>query len=111
MPKFSTDTMIEMLELARAEVPESSTWRHYKGGVYMIEGHTVLTDHDAIGVIYRRVDGPGFHPLLDPKVTFCRPLREWFEDADTSVMGEAVTTKRFIRVQKVETWGPFDGQA
>jgi hypothetical protein len=107
MPQFTTDEMADMLKAAAEKIKVGSRWQHYKGGVYETVDFTILTATDEVGVVYRRIAGPGFVKGSDSRVQFCRPLSEWFE-MPIHVTDDAppTATQRFMRVEKREVWMP-----
>lgn len=86
----------EALQAAYKAYPthEVLLYRHYKGGVYDIVGHTWLTEEQEVGVQYRRVDGPGFS-LNENEITFTRPLSSFASKLEDG-------TPRFQKVRRTQ---------
>lgn len=78
--KLTAAELGNKLDLARSKFPLHSIWEHYKGGVYEVIGHTILTDDDLWTlIVYRRIDGPDFDAVAERGITYARPVSEWAE--------------------------------
>lgn len=109
MSKLTTVEIQEALAKARKAVPTSSTWKHYKGGVYQITGHVLNTATAAIDVLYKRVDGPGFNLLNEEGIECAWPATEWDDTVSEQIGDGSVPDDivwRFVEVRKVEIWQP-----
>jgi hypothetical protein len=77
-------------------------WKHYKGGVYCVDGIAIDTDNGLPRVLYHRVDGPDFNPFVEANIYFVRPLSEWFDTIEVDVDGTTHTLQRFIPVTPMQ---------
>lgn len=73
-----------------------NTFKHYKGGIYVVDGFVIDTDDGNVRVLYTRVDGPGFDEFEEMGIQFARPLAQWFDEVDGQ--------PRFHRVELVKSW-------
>ena len=80
MSKLTTLEMIETLKEAKIIAPVGATFLHKKGGIYRVRSHAIDTDDATVRVLYSRVGGPDYDPLLEGSIMFARPLREWTDD-------------------------------
>lgn len=89
------------LEHARAvlNLKRSSTFQHYKGGVYVVDDVVINTDTLEPDVVYHRISGDGFNQFDELEIKYSRPLKQWFERVDNRDTNDAVT--RFIHVKLV----------
>jgi hypothetical protein len=78
--KLTAAELGNKLDLARSRFPRHSVWQHYKGGVYEVIDHTILTDDELHTlVVYRRIGGPAFYSVDERGITYARPIAEWTE--------------------------------
>lgn len=68
-----------------ARIPKDSIWRHYKGGLYTVNGIGILEASDDLAVRYS--------PVGYPKVEFIRSLKAWQENVEI----EGAKTPRFAQ--------------
>lgn len=52
-------------------VPLATSWRHYKGGVYIIVDHVILSQSDRLGVTYQ-----AYGQYYAPR--YVHALDDWF---------------------------------
>lgn len=96
------DAMRHMVD-AEQRFMSVEAWRHYKGGLYKVEGFEIDTDDESIRVRYRRIDGPGFKRGLDDRITWSRPLAEWFDKVSTRGCA-GIAHARFEPVYRIERY-------
>lgn len=75
-------------------------WKHYKGGVYSVEGIAFDTAAGEATVIYRRIDGPNFDMFTESEIKYTRLYSEWLSTVEV----DGVTQQRFVPVYKKEFW-------
>lgn len=81
-------------------------WRHYKGGLYKVDGFEIDTDDESIRVRYHRIGGPGFLRGAEDRITWSRPLREWLETVgDTPRFEPAYFIQRYETKAEIEARG------
>jgi hypothetical protein len=98
--------LLAKIEKADDLVPCSSIWQHYKGGIYVVMDHVILTDTGDIGVKYRRIDGPDYDYHSEDHIYYVRPISEWFDKVEIQNQEIGSVTERFIEVRKVSLWAP-----
>lgn len=84
---------------ARYSVPKDSLWKHYKGGVYKITGHSISTIDTEVMIIYHRVAGLEYNAYAEEGINFCRPFSEWFDSVDAPY-GDSQPLQRFVHVKE-----------
>lgn len=72
MHKPSYEEFEDKLAEARASVTPGTTWRHYKGGEYVIADLVVAEHNNELLVIYS--------PLKRSGISFARPFTEWLDE-------------------------------
>lgn len=55
--------------------PKKGLWKHFRGGIYIVDGVGIDTVTGGRLVIYHSVDNGDI---------FCRPLPEWFDSVELS---------------------------
>ena len=99
--KETSFQLYKALQEVKSKIIPGTTWKHYKGGIYVVDGAVVDTDDGSIKVTYHRFGGPDFNIALESNIIFARPAEEWFTD----VIGDADHFEpRFKQVRKVERW-------
>jgi hypothetical protein len=85
-----------LLADARCKLPIGSTWRHKKGGLYMIMGCGFDTEHARVNIHYFRIGGPGFDEKAERGIIFDRPLFMWTPDRfkKESLVDQQVSSSR-----------------
>lgn len=85
-------------------------WKHYKGGVYTVDGFDLDTDDGTARVRYHRIAGPDFDHLTEAGLTYSRPVAEWFTEADVYASHEDKGHKvaRFSPAYPQEVWVTLD---
>jgi hypothetical protein len=105
-----TENLRQAILTAQILVPATSTWQHYKGGIYRVYGHVILTDDGRPGIAYHRIGGPNFDEIAENGLSYVRPLSEWFNDVKVRELGdeefEHSTVKRFVEVKQEKVWVP-----
>ena len=91
-----TQDLVNDLEESIEKLTEHGQyWKHYKGGIYHVDGAVIDTDDGRVRVLYHRVAGPDYNPRLENMISFVRPLKEWF---DTVAAGRQGHIRRFVPV-------------
>lgn len=108
MTKLTTKQLRKALDNAMEDIRERShdrTFRHYKGGIYKVEGVVWLTEGEVVGVVYFRIDGPGYDRCANEKeIKFVRPFAEFTGTVSLRVRGAPKRQPRFAPAVKVERW-------
>ena len=89
--KLNASDTAARIELARTKTPVGSVWLHYKGGVYVVTGHSLHTETLETLVDYRRVGGPDFNAIDEALVVWSRPIGSWIGRTDDNI-------DRFVRL-------------
>lgn len=55
--------------------PVGSTWRHYKGDLYIVKGHVVKESTEEVEVCYQAMIAP-------LSIPWSRPINEWNESVE-----------------------------
>jgi hypothetical protein len=97
----NTRELVRAIQKAYPRVPASTTWRHYKGGIYRVNGFIVNTEDGSLMIKYNRIDGPDFNPVDEQFLEYARPLDEWFDDVEAE---PGVFTPRFKEVKAQRRW-------
>jgi hypothetical protein len=102
---MSSKTVKAIETIGSVNIPWGSTWRHYKGGVYVVDYIGIDTTAGDAVVIYHRIDGPDYNHSIEQDLIFSRPVSEWFDDVVVRELNdEDLTVKRFVKVRRVEVW-------
>jgi hypothetical protein len=107
--KSKTQEFREKLKKAIIDIGRGSIWRHYKGGVYMVDDFAIDTDDTSVRVLYHRIDGPDYG-MSESDIRFARPLEEWFDKVEVPERDvqfeetDMVEKSRFIRVHQEKVW-------
>jgi hypothetical protein len=99
--KKDSRELARMIASGHSRIPAGTTWRHYKGGIYRVNGFIVNTDTDNLMIKYNRIDGPDFEPVTEQYIEFARPIGEWFDDVEES---PGVFVPRFKQVKAERLW-------
>jgi hypothetical protein len=81
--KLPQEELLAKLQNAAKQVTVGSTYKHYKGGLYIVKGLGIEESTDEISVIYEACYGE--------RLTFIRALTSWLE----IVAAQGVTIPRF----------------
>jgi len=76
--RLTTQDLAEKLQQAACKAPVGSVWLHFKGGVYLVTGHSVETENTTTMIHYRRIGGDGFNAIDEANIVFARPVLSWF---------------------------------
>lgn len=64
----------EVLRNASNKVVKGAAYRHYKGGIYIVQNMAIVESNEDIAVLYVSE--------TNPTVIFVRPLQSWLEDVE-----------------------------
>lgn len=74
MAHVSEAELTQLLVGARSKVSIGSTYRHYKGGEYIVRDVLIIEADESVGVVYVAQYGE--------RITFVRPLESWLETVE-----------------------------
>ena len=94
-----TEDLHKKIDDANMRLHANTTWRHYKGGIYSVKGFAIDTDNGEVRVLYNRLNGDPH--IMDSRIIYARPFKEWFEDVEPE---PGVFIPRFKRIRKAEAW-------
>lgn len=105
-----TKALLDKLNAAKALDLQYKTFKHYGGGVYIVDGFVIDTDDGEVRVLYSRVGGPDFDAAVEMEIQFVRPLAEFIGEVTLVEDDKSTTGPRFQRARRVESW-VVDGEA